>query len=405
METYKILIISDNPFDNEEEKKEFLKDLSIEFEIKEFKEKEIEDSFNYMKGYKCLDTFIILSEGIKFEFLNEIKNNIKDLIIIPRIFILSKNETDIVLHKTFYNYGEGSILQIKKYILSLIEKRNEMKKKLHEIEKNKNKNDEIEQKKSYSFEYSIDIEKLKLIYDLLLNRDTITDEQITKYNEELFEELYDSYYATTIDLYQIVEISKIPIELLSKFYIKFYANGQDFIKDLRKSLTTVGPLDSKFYKYIKILYLANKLDVFEDTSCNVLYHSAKIEEYEIEKIKDIISNEKEPIIYARKFLSFSESERIVERFKAIEKYNTKITLKINNKNGLKTYAKIDEISPCQESEILFFPFTAFKIISFKDFKVNKNGVNKNEYEIELEYLDIINDLTKNKRSSYLCICF
>lgn len=172
------------------------------------------------------------------------------------------------------------------------------------MKEKRKKKKKLNKKKSYSFEYNINIYKLKDIYNTLLDNITINDEEITIYNEELFEELYDSYYSISAELYQIVGISYIPTELLSKFYIKFYSNGHDFIKDLRKSLTTVGPLDSKFYKYIKILYLANKLNVFEDTSCNVLYHSAKIEEYEIEKIKTLYQMKKNLLFMRENFYLF-----------------------------------------------------------------------------------------------------
>ena len=364
-----IIIISDKPFNNVE-KYNFYKDLENNFEIKEFKEKEIENSFELMKKIQFVETFIILSEKIKNEFIKKFKSNIKDFMIIPKIFTISQNKTN--LNKKFENYGEGNILHIKDYILELMKKRGED----YKNKQNKYKQNKIEQNERYSFEYN-EIGKLN---DLL---DNISDDEIRKYNEWLFEEFYDIYSPNfTEQLYQIIDISDIPLELLSKYYLRFYINGFDFLDDIKKDLSTKGPLNSKFYKYIKILYLASKLNVFEQPLKSILYHAAQIEDYEIEKIKSITKFGNKPIVYAKRFLSFSESERIVNDHKRNNKYNTKIVLEFNNKfiDQIITCANITKISHLKEEEVLFFPFSAFQITLFK-------VVNINEYEIYLKYLN------------------
>ena len=215
----------------------------------------------------------------------------------------------------------------------------------------------------------------------------ITDKEINEYNKWIHEEYCENFVFDNEDkTFQLIETHNIPIELLSKYYINMYSIGGKFCESLKKDLSITGPLKSNFYKYIKILYISNKSKNSFDKN---LYHALKIEDYEIQKIKNL------PKVYARRFLSFSSDKGVVENHKENRGYNAIITLNYNNKicQLLKTYAEIENISQLkEEKEVLFFPFSLFKIISINQ-KLNED---KKEYEITVEYLDINNEKPKKE---------
>ena len=186
----------------------------------------------------------------------------------------------------------------------------------------------------------------------------ITDKEINEYNKWMHEEYCENFVFDNEDkTFQLIETHNIPIELLSKYYINMYSIGGKFCESLKKDLSITGPLKSNFYKYIKILYISNKSKNSFDKN---LYHALKIEDYEIQKIKDL------PKVYARRFLSFSSDKGVVENHKESRGYNAIIALNYNNKicQLLKTYAEIENISQLkEEKEVLFFPFSLFIIIS------------------------------------------
>ena len=240
--------------------------------------------------------------------------------------------------------------------------------------------------KKYNFEFN-NIDQLPKIYQSL-KENNIPDENINKYNEWLHQEYLENFLFDEKDItFQLFETHNIPNELLSKYYINIYTEGGEFDKSMKKELLLTGPLKSKFYNYIKILYISNKS---KNISENKLYHSLNIEDYEIEKIKEKIEKQ-QPKVYARRFLSFSYDKNVVEKHKKNNNYNTLITLDFNSKINLllPTYSLIEDISQLkEEKEVLFFPFSLFKIISINESK-------KKEYEITLQ-LDTINEKPKIK---------
>ena len=82
------------------------------------------------------------------------------------------------------------------------------------------------------------------------------------------------------------------------------------------------------------------------------------------------------------FLSFRSSKSVLKLHKENNNYNAAISLNFNcKKNQLLTYAQIDK-----EKEVLFFPFSSFKIISINK---KQNESNEKEYYIAVEYLDTV----------------
>ena len=401
----RIIIISNNLLG---EKTDFTKELQNVFDIKEFKEEEIDNSIKYMKELKFHDTFILLSDTIKNKFIENLKLNLEELKIIPKIFTLTNSHSNFILLRTFYNYGEGNLDQIKKYLLELMKEREKKKKETKEEMSKRDKekfesekgipNEEniIRNKKEYNFEFD-NIEQLTNIYESLKEKDkkdNIPDKDINDFNEWLHQEYLENFIFDENDItFQLSETYDIPNELLSKYYINMYSMGGKFDKSMKKDLLLTGPLKSKFNKYIKILYKANYSysNKFKNISNIKLYHSLNIEDYEIEKIIE----KQQSKVYARRFLSFSYVKDVVEKHKIKNNYNTLITLDYNRKINLllPTYSIIENISALkEEKEVLFFPFSLFKIISIN---TKQNEYNKEEYEITLQ-LDTINENPKIK---------
>ena len=52
-----------------------------------------------MKELKFSDVFILLSDNIKNKFINDLKLNLEELKIIPKIFTLTNNQENIILEK------------------------------------------------------------------------------------------------------------------------------------------------------------------------------------------------------------------------------------------------------------------------------------------------------------------
>ena len=118
-------------------------------------------------------------------------------------------------------------------------------------------------------------------------------EKIKKNNIIKKREIYNFEFKNIEQLPNIYK--NIPIQILSKYYLNIYSEVGQFYESSKEDLLTKGPLKSKFYDYIKILYISNKSKINNNIK---LYHSLKIEDYEFEKI------EKEQKVYTRRFFIF-----------------------------------------------------------------------------------------------------
>ena len=183
----------------------------------------------------------------------------------------------------------------------------------------------------------------------------------------------------------IRKFTYIPLELLSKYYIRIYTCESRFTSDMRNDLMN----DNKNYMpYIKTLYKGLENNSLKLASDKRLYSAGFLTNDEIIKIDYYLKNKKKnlpgAIVFSKLFLSFSKDLKEAERFFIIHKpKNVLITVDIddNRQYSLLTHADIEEFSffP-NEKEVLFFPFSAFEI---KNFSFNPQ---KQIYEMHLDYL-------------------
>ena len=380
----------------------YLEELEKNKQLKVKCFKEIGIAINYLKNLEFEETYLITNGKFYIKFIEEFKKNIREICVIPKIIILTTDKKDFLTknpeYKNFekdpyYNLGgiQTSFDDIKKFIF----KKNEPKKEIKEFKDNKNNQisrflTNNQNDKDLIFEY-VD-SNIKLVYPLLYK-------SLIKINKNdninLFTgSLYDKYkkFKDIYDLFNpIIDLSNVPIELLSKYYARLQTLQTAFYTDINKDLRENNK--ENYLIYIKVLYEGLKLKSFKLSEDEVLYRGGKLSNNEIEKIKKDLANKKkeEPgvIVFSKTFLSFSKKKSMAEEFLGDrEKGLNKVIFILENTKkidyNLSTHADIEKISffP-REKEVLFFPFSAFKIKEMNEKKVKEEVI----YEIKLIYLN------------------
>ena len=374
-------------------------------------------AINYLKSIKYEKVIIIVSGRLYSEFVKAFKENINDMFLVPKIIVftsnkkkfIEKNEEYLNNDNKFYTLGGifTLFLDVKEFLY------------LEDINCGKNyiSNDKIYKPDNLNssnetiltFEYIDCKEKLMLPMFFKSLIDYLSDKDIEEYTDTLYN-IYSKEKEEVENCLGIIKsIPNIPIEILAKYYARFYTASSSFYKEMNKDLG-MNKID-KYLLYIKILYEGVKLKSLPLASNNLLYRGSKISD---DEIKIIISNMNKKIkdlpgviVFSKTFLSFSKEKEIAEKFLKQNNLNPNLSkvLFILEKDdtlgyNLSTHGDIEEISYYpKEREVLFFPFSAFEIKN-----INKINIeNENIYEIKLLYLgkylkEIENDknITKNE---------
>ena len=363
-----------------EENESYSRELSIEAFL--IKRKTVEGAMNDIYNIYFKDVFIIVSGSLFLEFYYELKANLYRISIVPKIVIFTSNakefqnslgENKKLIGDKFYNIGgiKTDIEQIKQFI------------KYYSIKKNKDPI--IIDENSVNFDYLDTKEKLALplFYKHLM--------QFTPQDNQFYNFLHTNYYnkidEITHFLDSISDLSDIPIEVLSRYYVRIYTEESDFYKQLNQSLRE-GKKEN-YLSYIKILYEGIRLKALPYSNKNILYRGCLLPNKEIEymkafKYKGEVEGLPGAIIYSKTFLSFTKKINIAIDF--MNKYqiqNFSKVLFILKKDididyNSSTQVDVGKLSNYDEGEILFFPFSSFKIVNINP----ENG----GYKIELNYL-------------------
>ena len=363
------------------------------------------NALEYLKSLKFNPVFIIISGRLYTEFIIYFKNNINKFIICPTIIIFTSNKKqfyeynrnnklDIVDHPFYTHYVADSYNDLKESILStnnelyqlkdvfpllfkkIIKISSENEEKIINIDYTKQ---EIEKEEiQLNFEYVPD--RNHLILPLFMSDFTkdITEDEIDKFNKYLINKYTNKEIIKLIT--QLIRNKQVPVEIISKFWVRAYTAQSEFYKDMNKELRENKI--SKYLTYILVMYKAVNLNSFSfNPSDGKLYRGTFFSKEEIERLKDYINKKKRrylpaAIIYSRSFFSFSLNPSVAERFEK------NVTLIINDfRDEVKGMASISEFSFFEnESEILVFPLSCFEIKNIED----RDG---NKYYINLDYLD------------------
>ena len=295
-------IIWIEPNVDNEENKYYLKELKNIKDTKVSCYKNVKDALILIKKIKFSETNIIVNRSLYSEFIQKFEENVKDIFIIPKILIFTSNkeefiENDMNFEDIYirnynsndnYDYFNGEYFPF--YYLEVIQAsfddlKNIILKSLPKpFSKTINKIEIIEENQ-LNFEYIDCKEKLvlPLLYQTLIEI-TSTDD-IKKYTEYLYNK-YSANEEINKLLNSIKNKSNIPIELLSKYYIRLYSLKSQFNNDINEELR--GNQKDKYLSYIKIIYKGIKLKSLPLGSNNILYKGSKISNVDINKIKEYL---------------------------------------------------------------------------------------------------------------------
>ena len=389
----KISLISNviwvDPLIDNAENSKYLKDLESYSYLKVKPFKTVENAIDEIKKIKFQETNVILSGKLYFEFVDQFKENIKDINIIPKFFIFSKHIDKLEYNKIddpFYISGgiNDNFKEIKKDILAHF----------------KGINSDIENEGQLTVEY-IDI-KEKLLFNIFFK--SLIDE--THYDEILkFNKMIDMKYSKESKnfkkLLKLIETTgNIPFELLSKYYARMYtaeSYNDDNIFHLNMNNDLRENKHNIYLPYIKTLYEGLKLKSLPLASNQTLYRGAFLSEIEIVKIKNYFDNKNKnngllgAFVFSKEFLTFYKEKKNVENFfqninDSNKSFNKVLFVLEKNNNidyNLSTHIDIEKISFENDKKVLFLPFSSFEINEIKEININ----NKKVYEIKLSYLE------------------
>ena len=375
----------------------------------------VDEAINYLKSVKFEETIVIVSGRPYSKFVSSFKKNITKINVIPKILVFTSNDyTFKKFNKdyenednAFYNFGG-----IKTQFLDLFGfiKKGAINWDKIESDINNTPNPEgkiISNKYNEPQLMFEDINcKEKLILPLCFKSliENISEKTIKQY----INYLYDTYSKENNELKNILNIlktiPKIPIEILSKYFIRLYTLESNFYKNINKDLE-LNKIE-KHLPFIKILYEGIKLRALPFSSYIILYCASTISTDDLNKIKynmkNKINNLPSTVTYTKSFLSFTKDKNIAEGI--LNSINNKsyfskvlyIIDKDENINyNLSTHSNIENISffP-NDKEVLFFPFSSFEVKEINE--INKS--NEIIYEIKLSYLGKYLEEIKNDKN-------
>jgi surface protein len=366
-----------------EENKSYFKEL-MSYNNYVVRVKTVEEAMNEIYNIIFQDVFIIVSGSLFPQFYNEFKANLYRICIVPKIVIFTSNGNEFIdslgngkniIGDKFYNIGgvKNNLDQIKQFIKDYSKKKN-----ISPIK--------IDEENFLNFDYIDTKEKLvlPLFYKYLI--------KFKEQDNQFYNFLHKNYYNKSDEITHLLDsinnLSDIPIEILSKYYVRIYTENSEFYKDLNQSLRE-GKRDN-YLSYIKVLYEGIKLKALPYSSDDTLYRGAKLSNKEISKIIDVtkkgeVNGLPGAIVFSKTFLSFSKNINVAKAFmehNQIEKFSKVLFIlksDIDIDYNSSTHVDVGRLSLLDdEEEVLFLPFSSFKIE-----KIEKE---KDIYKIELKYL-------------------
>ena len=328
------------------------------------------DAIIEIKKIEFKDLYIIIYEKLCKEFIEKFKENINDIYTIPKIILLLDNK------EKFVNENKEYINNNPFYFNFMATNLNEIQTIIINPQKEKNC-------QNFIFEY-----KDKTLFNM--NKD------ISSFVQTL-ENMYSNCNTLGHLINQIKYLDNVPLELLSKYFLRLYFVESDFNKDMNMNLQQNKLL--YYMPYITVLYEGIKLKSLSVTFHYFLYRSSKISNDELQLLLNKFNNKKENIltnkIVSKQFLIFSESkEEVLYFLKKNCKYKDTIpvffvlekdyNIDFNNIS----FSNSIKISPYSTGrETVFFPFSSFAIRDIKKENLDNENI---YYIIILKYLGCIN---------------
>ena len=366
----------------------------------------IEISLNKIKQIAFQELRIIINGNIYSKFAEKFTKNITDIFTIPKIIIYTESEE--LFFKENKAITKDAFFKFSQIITSI----NDLKKFINEgiI----NQKFEIQKEPNITFQL-IDKHQqlaLHLFYKVLIQLTDIEN------NNSIIEKIYNNYQEKSNKiktlLSPILTMKYIPIELLVKYLMRAYTANCDFYVDVNNNLRNEKNIENDYLTFIKLLYESLKSKAFPLSDEKKLFRGSLLSKEEIEKIRNNFNNNKESelpkvVLFSKTFLSFSKDKQFVLDYFSDKKNDENNLSKVlfilekkednNYDYSIATHADIEKISYFpNEKEVLFFPFSSFKIIGIKQKYENGELI----YIINLEYLglkdvDIIEKYIQGKK--------
>ena len=229
------------------------------------------------KDNKFIELKIIVSGILYNEFIKMFKDEIINIFVAPKIIVFTKNVEKFKEINKEYENIDNIFYSSYGVVNSFFEIINFLKKGLTSNKIN------IPDCARLTFEYIDKKEKLllPLFFKTLIEK--CSNEDMKNYTSDLY-----TKYSVNSDnvknlLGSIMNMSNIPVEILSKYYARLYTIESDFYKEINKELSDnrVG----KYLPFIKTLYEGVKYQSLPLSTENVLYRGSKISNDEIISIK------------------------------------------------------------------------------------------------------------------------
>ena len=358
--------------------------------------KNVDDAINLMENICYEETKVMVSGRLYPEFVAKFKENIIYMRISPKIIVFTGDKSKFLGYNPDYQkpdnkfYSYGGVYDDFDEIKQCLEGGLTSKISINQMEFipkefNKSYNNQL------IFEYIDSKDKLTLpiFFKSLLDQTSITN------MEEYTGFLYDTYGKDNNGvknlLDQIYSIPNIPIEILAKYYARFYTYESNFYKDISNDLRSNNR--DKYLPYIKVLYEGVNSKSLHLVNEKVLYRGSKLSNIEIKKLKDHLMTKSElpcAMILSKTFLGFTKDKNVALKF-LNRSYDNNVfslvlfILEIDGNIGIdpSTHCDLEHESYFpKEKPVLFFPFSCFEIKEIKENNLGKGLV----YEIRLLYL-------------------
>jgi len=226
----------------------------------------------------------------------------------------------------------------------------------------------------------------------------LDDKDIYKFNQILVNNHF--YKGISHLIVPLNDIKKIPLEIVTKFWIRYYTSESSFYPYMNAQLMKNKP--ENYEIFIRAMYKGVEKKYLKSEFNTQLYRCQLISKSEMEDLE-----KNKVLIYSRSFLSFSKDKNVAIKFLNEAKYNLIPIMLILNTikvdEALSSNADIEQYSffnseTNNEKEVLFFPFSSFLVekeiedetINGKEIKIiylNYLGKYRREIEDKIKSLD------------------
>ena len=368
--------------------------------------KYIDEAIDYLKGIKFQETKIVVNGGLYSELVRLLKANLEDLYVAPKIIVYTNDTEKFIETNKEYKNNDNLFYRFGGVAINFQQLKQFLKNERDDILETENKPKKVKEKSipQLIIEY-IDC-KEKLMLPLLFKSliDNVSKEIIKKYINILYQGYSHENDEIKTLLHSIEPMNNIPIEILSKYYVRLYTLSSKFQQDIIEIIKTKR--FKGFLPFIQILYEGVKLRSLPLFKDDLLYKGCLLSNEDIQKIIEN-TNKKikylpSSIVYSTLFLTFSKDRTIAEN-NLIEEAKpldfSKVLFILEKEDnltyGLSSHCDLENISYfTDQKEVLFFPFSPFEIKYIKLVNLKREKI----YEIKLLFLDKYLDFIENDKN-------